>query len=206
MHHQDYTEKRWKAGKNPLTFVVAGAWAVSNATLERWFVRRQAYMRDVLRRAEDKEELDVRVAFHGTARENVRSICRSGLLRVGHPLNPSRSTDPGFFGDPHHGVYASRFVEYTLQYSNMEVTPDGVVPVPVSEGQKVAIVMFKCLPGRTLHMQELAGAVRPTPGYDSHSSPQWSEWYFFDETQLCPTHVVEVLAVENARTTANDGL
>eukprot|EP00727_Mastigamoeba_balamuthi_P003864 m51a1_g13475 hypothetical protein (205) ;mRNA; f:625-2754 len=71
-------------------------------------------------------------------------------------------------------------------------------------GQTARIVMLKVLPGRSLHMTELAGAVQPTPGYDSHSSPTFSEWFLFDETQCCPTHVIEVQAISNKRTGAND--
>eukprot|EP00727_Mastigamoeba_balamuthi_P008976 m51a1_g4700 hypothetical protein (936) ;mRNA; r:228863-231915 len=205
MHHEDYTEKRIRANKHPIIFVVAAAWRVVNPTLEMWFRRRREFMRGALGRSDD--EMEERVAFHGTRERNIASICSNGVLRVGHPRNPSTSTDAGFFGDPHCGVYASRFVEYTLQYSNVGVTSDGLeMPLALNEGDRVKIVMFKALPGRTLHMEAFMGSVEPTAGYDSHSSPQWSEWFFFDETQLCPTHVVEVMAITNARTEANEGL
>eukprot|EP00727_Mastigamoeba_balamuthi_P000036 m51a1_g10029 hypothetical protein (1030) ;mRNA; f:111384-114796 len=205
MHHEDYTATRIRQGKLPLVFVVTAAWEVRNPVLEAWYEARRRYMGDELRRT--GEELEERVAFHGTMERNVGPICDLGLLRVGHPLNPSHSTDTGFFGDPRRGVYASRFVEYTLQYSNCRVASDGhEFPCPVSEGDSVKIVMFKALPGLSLHMKSVAVAVPPTAGYDSHSSPQWAEWFFFDETQLCPTHVVEVLAITNRRTEANEGL
>eukprot|EP00727_Mastigamoeba_balamuthi_P010683 m51a1_g6237 hypothetical protein (800) ;mRNA; r:1841-4963 len=205
MHHEDYTEKRIKQNKLPIIFIVTAAWEVRNPTLEAWYERRREYMGKELGRTED--EMEERVAFHGTKEGNIGAICDNGLLRVGHPLNPSRSTDAGFFGDPHYGVYASRFVEYALQYSNVGVTSAGAEsPMCLLEGDKVRIIMFKALPGRTLHMESFVGAVGPTAGYDSHSSPQWSEWFFFDETQLCPTHVVEVKAITNARTEANEGL
>eukprot|EP00727_Mastigamoeba_balamuthi_P001645 m51a1_g11478 hypothetical protein (247) ;mRNA; r:7942-8751 len=205
MHHEDYNEARIKQNKAPLTFIALRTWRVHNPTLESWFEARRAFMRDTLRRSEEADELDERVAFHGTREENIMGICANGLLRVGHPLNPSPSTDPGYFGDPHYGVYTSRFVEYTLQYSNAIPAANGsTIPTPLREGQTARIVMFKVLPGRTLHMAELAGAVQPTPGYDSHSSPTFSEWFLFDETQCCPTHVVEVQAISNKRTSAND--
>eukprot|EP00727_Mastigamoeba_balamuthi_P002990 m51a1_g12689 putative protein kinase xa21 (547) ;mRNA; f:65-3349 len=205
MHHEDYNEARIKQGKAPLTFVVLRAWRVRNAALERWFEARRAYMRDVLGRSEEADELEERVAFHGTREENIEDICAHGLLRVGHPLNPSASTDPGFFGDPRCGVYTSRFVEYTLQYSNNLPAADGsFIPTPLGEGQTARIVMLKVLPGKSLHMSKLAGAVQPTPGFDSHSSPTFSEWFLFDETQCCPTHVIEVRAISNKRTCAND--
>eukprot|EP00727_Mastigamoeba_balamuthi_P000035 m51a1_g10028 hypothetical protein (1013) ;mRNA; r:106735-110223 len=197
MHHEDYTASRIRQNMAPLIFVVTAAWEVRNPVLEAWYEARRRYMEDTLRRT--GEELEERVAFHGTMERNVGPICDLGLLRVGHPLNPSHSTDTGFFGDPHRGVYASRFVEYTLQYSNVKSASDGT-ECPVQ------IVMFKALPGKTLHMKAVAVAVQPTAGYDSHSSPQWSEWFFFDETQLCPTHVVQVLAITNKRTEANEGM
>eukprot|EP00727_Mastigamoeba_balamuthi_P013060 m51a1_g8377 hypothetical protein (1078) ;mRNA; r:163286-166519 len=205
MHHEDYTAKRIKRNLQPLTFVVRSAWRVRNERLEELFRRRWAYMRDALGRS--GEELDERAAFHGTRPENIAGICRNGLLRAGHPLNPSESTDAGFFGSCGSGVYASRFVEYALQYSNVRTDSVGAaVPVALQEGEAVRLVMFRCLPGRSLHVAELLGPVEPTPGYDSHSSPEWAEWFLFDESQLCPAYVVEVQAVCNSRTVANDGL
>eukprot|EP00727_Mastigamoeba_balamuthi_P011417 m51a1_g6899 putative protein serine threonine (2757) ;mRNA; r:30336-39570 len=205
MHHEDYTGKRIQRGLKPLTFVVNNCWKVSNPVLESWFDQRVAFMRDVLKR--EPAEFKVRTGFHGTRPENVDKICNAGLLRVGHPWNPTQSTDPGFFGDPHHGVYASRFVEYTLQYSNAKLQgPGQYVTVPCVEGDVVRVVMLKVVPGRTMHMERLVGSVGPSEGYDSHSSPEWAEWYFFDETQTCPTHVVEVQAIVNNRTMADDGL
>ncbi len=61
----------------------------------------------------------VRVAFHGTNPRNIETIARCGLLRVGHPLNPSRSTDGGWFGSPRCGVYVGRYavsIRYALLF------------------------------------------------------------------------------------------
>eukprot|EP00727_Mastigamoeba_balamuthi_P007653 m51a1_g3508 hypothetical protein (775) ;mRNA; r:866061-869024 len=205
MHHEDYNEKRIRRGLKPLIFVVTSCWKVHNPTLEQWFEGRMKFMRETLKR--DPGEMRVRVAFHGTMRRNIDAICQNGLLRVGHPLNPSTSTDPGYFGDPHHGVYGSRFVEYTLQYANMRMGKKGYsIPCPLSEGETVKIIMLKSLPGKSRHMLHMQPGILPTPGYDSHSSPEWSEWFFFDETQTCPTYVVEIRAIVNNRTGANDGL
>eukprot|EP00727_Mastigamoeba_balamuthi_P011825 m51a1_g7265 hypothetical protein (347) ;mRNA; f:202574-204155 len=134
MHHEDYNEARIKQNKAPLTFIALRAWSVHNATLEGWFQARKAFMRDTQGRSDENDELEERVAFHGTREENIEGICAHGLLRVGHPLNPSASTDPGYFGDPRCGVYTSRFVEYTLQYSNTIPAADGSsIPTPLSE-------------------------------------------------------------------------
>eukprot|EP00727_Mastigamoeba_balamuthi_P001335 m51a1_g11199 hypothetical protein (1032) ;mRNA; r:12232-15327 len=206
MAHEEYNGKRIKAGLAPLMFAATRVWRVENAALERWYGLRKGYMRGGLGRSE--EETEDRAAFHGTRPEAVESICRAGLLRVGHPLNPSGSTDEGFFGSPRQGVYVSRYVEYALQYSNPHVVGPGgqTAPVPVAEGSVVRILMLKVLPGRSLQIAHLAPGIGPTPGYDSHSSPSFLEWFLFDETQACPTHVIEVTALVNARTTANDGL
>eukprot|EP00727_Mastigamoeba_balamuthi_P008151 m51a1_g3957 hypothetical protein (1034) ;mRNA; r:350686-354109 len=196
----------YQKGLNPLIFIATRVWKVTNPLLEDWFERRRVFMRDVLKRDEAKDELDIRAAFHGTPSDNIESICHRGLLRIGHPLNPSRSTDRGWYGDPRYGVYATRFVEYSLQYSHLAMASDGYpCPSSLSEGDTVRIVMFKALPGRTCHMDQQSPGVLPQEGYDSHSSPHWTEWFLFDETQLCPTHVVEVTAVVNERTVTNDG-
>eukprot|EP00727_Mastigamoeba_balamuthi_P001334 m51a1_g11198 hypothetical protein (1070) ;mRNA; r:7771-10980 len=206
MAHEEYVVRRIKAGLAPLMFAATRVWRVENAALERWYGLRKGYMRGGLGRSE--EETEDRAAFHGTRPEAVESICRAGLLRVGHPLNPSGSTDEGFFGSPRQGVYVSRYVEYALQYSNPHVVGPGgqTAPVPVAEGSVVRILMLKVLPGRSLQIAHLAPGIGPTPGYDSHSSPSFLEWFLFDETQACPTHVLEITALVNARTTANDGL
>lgn len=48
----------------------------------------------------------------------IKKICDKGLLRVGHPLNPSKAVDEGWFGMPQHGVYVSRYADYTFKASS----------------------------------------------------------------------------------------
>ncbi len=48
--------------------------------------------------------------FHGTRPENIEGIAANGLLKVGHPRNPSKAVDQGYFGDPQQGVYLSRCI------------------------------------------------------------------------------------------------
>lgn len=64
------------------------------------------------------DDRKLRWSFHGTKAVNIKKIATFGLLNIGHPLNPSKSTDPGYFGAPTHGVYVSRYVDYVLKYSN----------------------------------------------------------------------------------------
>ena len=211
-HHEDYCQKRILAGKPPLTFEVVAAYRVRNASLERLFEARRARMAGALGRTD--AELGERVAFHGTRPDNVDRICALGLLRSGHAWASASgagavhpSTDPGYFGDSRLGVYACCYVEYALQYSNARIAASGrQVPVPVCEGDVARVVMFKVLPGRTRRLERALGPIPPTDGCDSHMSPSGIEWYFFDESQLCPTYVVDVRAIVDVRVTANDGL
>lgn len=77
--------------------------------------------------------------------------------------------------------------------------------VHLEPGQKVKTIMFKVLPGKSFHVEKIAQGISPTSGHDSHSSPNWLEWYLFQESQCCPTYVLELLAIENNRVHSNDG-
>ncbi len=79
--------------------------------------------------------MKLKYGFHGTRESNIKKIIKTGLLWVGHPLNPSKSPDDGWFGSPKHGVYLSRNSDYALKYSN------DLAPLDASE--TVKILMFK---------------------------------------------------------------
>jgi len=138
----------------------------------------------------NERELEVQYGFHGTAPKNIKSICQNGLLRVGHPLNPSNKTDDGFFGMPEFGVYLGRRADYTLKYSNH--------CTPLEPQQLVGLIMFKVLPGRERHIPQLIPGLKPTdsPGFDSHTSSHLQEWYLFSEDQCCPLYVLVIKAEE----------
>ena len=143
------------------------------------------------------QEARERTAFHGTHPRNVVTLCDLGLLPYGHELNPVKSSvDAGYFGSAKKGIYVSRYADYTLKYSNRLI--------PLEPGEKCRTVLFKCVPGRSRHMEKLCGPIDPTPGYNSHSSPQYMEWYLFRPEQCCPTHVLTVVAREDTRTAADD--
>lgn len=135
--------------------------------------------------------------YHGTRSTNIEKIAANGLLKVGNPKNPSKSTDEGFFGDPKYGVYISRYMEYALKYSNNLR--------PLNPGGVVKIVRFRLVPGRCCHIQKLSKGILPTKGYHSHHSSNFLEWYLFDERQCHPDAILEVEAIENNRTYADDG-
>ncbi len=67
-----------------------------------------------LRKQLGKNDLETIRGFHGTRPENLEGIAWKGLLKVGHPLNPSKAVDGGFFGDPHQGVYLSKCISFLI--------------------------------------------------------------------------------------------
>ena len=73
-------------------------------------------------------------------------------------------------------------------------------------GQKVKTIMFKVVSGKSFHIEKISPGIAPTQGYDSHSSPNWLEWYLFQESQCCPTYILELMAIENTRVHSNDGI
>lgn len=195
--NEDYVEKRIKKGLKPIRFVLVGAEKVSNTVLEaRFEIKKQMIMK--ARATEpDSKDCRERVSFHGTHPKNLKSILKTGLLRFLHPLNPCKQqVDDGYFGSNKKGVYVSRYADYTLKYSNRVCA--------VEPADEVKTIMFRTMPGKSLHIKKLAGGIDPTEGYDSHSSPTFLEWYLFDEAQCCPQYVLTVKAVEDTRTAADD--
>eukprot|EP00760_Papus_ankaliazontas_P019199 PhM_4_TR17940/c0_g1_i1/m.72227 len=191
--NDDYVKDRLKKKKKPITFILKSAQKVNNPLLEELFKKTRE--RIIKERGEGSGR--VRTAFHGTNPKHLDSILKTSLLRFKHPLNPcTTQADDGYFGTNKKGVYVSRYFDYTLKYSN-DLTPLDV-------GQSAKVIMFKALPGKTCHIEKLNMGMDPTPGYDSHSSPSFLEWYMFDEHQLCPEYVVEILAKEDTRTATDD--
>jgi len=186
----DYVRLRIEQKKKPINFRLLAVSQVSNPVLEAQFQRHKTQLSD------KREE----TGFHGTAGSNIMSICNNGLLRVGHPLNPSRRVDEGFFGMPEHGIYLSRHIDYTLKYANQMD--------PLSVGDTCRVIMFRVLPGRSRHITAVTKGLKPSDsaGFDSHLSPRRVEWYLFSEAQCCPTHILTIKAIEDDRTCSDDGL
>lgn len=191
--NEDYVGNRIKAGKKPLRFILVGAEKVVNPVLEARFELKK----NELCAIRDAKEVRERTSFHGTHPKNLKSLLHYSLLRFKHPLNPCKAqVDDGYFGTNKKGIYVSRYADYTLKYSNRVCALDA--------GDEVKTIMFRTLPGRSKHIEKLVGPIDPTPGYDSHSSPTFLEWYLFDEAQVCPVYVLKVKAVEDTRTAADD--
>ena len=193
--NEDYVEKRIKAGKKPIRFVLIGAERVSNPILEaRFECKRQELFKKC-----DPKDVREQVSFHGTHPKNIKSILHYSLLPFQHPLNPCKNqVDEGYFGSNKKGIYVSRYADYTLKYSNRVTSVD--------PGDEVKTIMFRTLPGRVKHIEKLCGAIDPTPGYDSHASPTFLEWFLFDPAQALPAYVLKVKAAEDTRITADDDL
>jgi len=188
--NEDYTKKRVLAKLPPLTFELKSVVRVTNRILSD---RHVAYRE---RLAKARHDTKNRLAFHGTRADNIYNVCNRGLLRIGHPLNPSTSTDDGYFGTPTRGVYVGRNVDYVLKYSN------GLRPLKEKESCK--IVVFEIVPGNSKKIEQKTPGMLPTAGYDSHTSSADNEWYLFDERALRPIFIWEVQAVANLRVRPDD--
>lgn len=91
---------REKRGLEPLTFIVSAMQKVSNQVLEARFERCRQRLCAAKDPSRSAAELREKIGFHGTRAPNIKKICDKGLLRVGHPLNPSTAVDDGYFGKP----------------------------------------------------------------------------------------------------------
>lgn len=191
--NEDYNAKRLKEGKKPISFVLVAAEVVDNPSLSVAFELRRKQISE----ARGGKEARERHAFHGTHPSRLTSLCDRGLLPFGHKANPAeKPVDSGYFGCSKKGVYVSRYADYTLKYANRLI--------PLRPGERCRIVLFRCLPGLSKHIEKLCGPIAPTPGFDSHSSPQYLEWYLFNADQCCPCHVLTIEAHEDTRTAADD--
>ena len=176
-----------------LGFEVVAVRDVASAELKHKFT---ACREELKRRGRQGPELAEHWAFVGCRAEALESICANGLLPVGHALNPSQSTDEGWFGHPRYGVYLGTCGDYVLKYSN------GMSPL--AEGEQVDILVFKVLPGKVYQCHGVEMGCRPKDGYDCHMSPHQLEWYLPLEGQCCPAYVLTIKAVKLVGNGAGD--
>eukprot|EP00727_Mastigamoeba_balamuthi_P007101 m51a1_g3010 putative morn repeat protein (545) ;mRNA; f:847329-850305 len=142
---------------------------VTNKTLDS---RLAQCVRALEQLGRDKGELAKVWAFHGCSRSHIKSVCRLGLLRAGHPLNPAApptaigpTWDQGWFGKGTRGVYVTRFADHAARWSNGDR--------PLELGDEVEVVMLRACLGRSFAADRPAplGGLDPQFGYDSHTSP-----------------------------------
>ena len=187
--NEDYVATRLKKGKKPLTFIVKEIRKIRNPVLEKRYKAFLSKMKE--KYPNEKDKWRERASFHGSAKKNIQSIANTSLLRFKHPLNPCKSqSDDGWFGTNKKGVYVSRYAEYTFKYANGGE--------PLEDGDSCEVLMFKTLPGKSHRIAEVNLGMNPTPGYESHSSPTYLEWYLFDEAQLCPEYVHLLFSIVNS--------
>lgn len=191
--NEDYNLNRIKKGEKPISFVLVAADVVENPVLAARFEARRRIVLDARGAKEGRE----RHAFHGTHPARLKSLCDRGLLPFGHSSNPAKApVDSGYFGSCKKGIYVSRYADYTLKYANRLI--------PLRPGERCRIVLFRCVPGSSRHIESKCGPIDPTEGFDSHSSPEFLEWFLFYPDQCCPSHVLTIEAREDTRTAADD--
>eukprot|EP00027_Filamoeba_sp_ATCC50430_P017524 CAMPEP_0168578950 /NCGR_PEP_ID=MMETSP0413-20121227/21603_1 /TAXON_ID=136452 /ORGANISM="Filamoeba nolandi, Strain NC-AS-23-1" /LENGTH=855 /DNA_ID=CAMNT_0008612825 /DNA_START=39 /DNA_END=2607 /DNA_ORIENTATION=- len=195
--HSHYIHDRIVRNWRPIGFELVGAERIINPTL---FLNFQKKFHELKNIGRNGEELKMFRFFHATNSEkNINAICENGLLPYGHKNNPCENhhTDGGFFGDTRKGIYLSRYSEYTFHYANGGK--------PLRTNKTVKVLMCLTLPGKSNHILAKSPKLDPTPGYDSHVSPQKIEVFLFDPSQCCPMYVLEIKAVP-ATFTADEGL
>ena len=158
----DYIKHRIEEKQLPISFRLVDIQAIHNPSLQTQFEQEHIRLSKLTRKL---EELHIWYGFHGTRESNLLKIAILGLLRSKHPSNSSPSTDAGWFGSTLHGVHLSRHSDYALKYSN------DLAPLDPSESVK--IILFKTIPGGSKHLVTKTVGLRPSEGYDSHSSPQF---------------------------------
>lgn len=186
--HEDYVGARIKKGLCPVTFELVSAYEIVNASTKVAF--------ETSRSAMAKSDSGVSVGYHGSSLTNINSIAKSGFVRVGQPGNPNKATDAGYFGAPSQGIYITPRVSYALKYSN-QLTPLGV-------GASAFVLQCSYVIGRTKQLKGLGCGMARVPGYHSHTSPHGLEHYIYDEKLCLPTHALEIRAVEDVATVADD--
>eukprot|EP01060_Flectonema_neradi_P018254 TRINITY_DN2504_c9_g1_i1.p1 TRINITY_DN2504_c9_g1~~TRINITY_DN2504_c9_g1_i1.p1 ORF type:complete len:548 (+),score=93.62 TRINITY_DN2504_c9_g1_i1:46-1689(+) len=187
-HNEMYVKDRILENKLPITFQLVAAKDIESPLLKSKFDQFKSTLSEASR---------TRFSFHGTHPNNIHSIVQKGLLPFGHFLSTAKAqVDEGYFGSTEKGIYVSKYVDYSLQYSN-NVTR-------VSPSQEVDVLMLATTLGVPRQLSEALGPVDPTPLYNSHVSPNGLEWYLFSECQCFPYRILTIRAVADERTAAND--
>ena len=94
--NEDYTKTRIEKKLRPITFKLIAVRRVRNDTLKRRFDAFKAHLESSKR---TKAQQRAVICFHGCRPATVARICKTGLLPIGHALNPSPSVDVGYFGE-----------------------------------------------------------------------------------------------------------
>ncbi|KAG5649922.1 hypothetical protein H0H81_001485 [Sphagnurus paluster] len=131
------------------------------------------------------------IVFHGTLRQHVGSIVRSGFVVPGEKTVTGETVGVRCGSTWGQGIYTSPDPGYSLSYT--DYTPDGSVKGKrrLLLGQKLivcAIVM-----GRRRDMSDPCRGVRSTEnGFDSHVCPSKKEYVVFHSAQVLPLYVLHI--------------
>ncbi|XP_071114137.1 protein mono-ADP-ribosyltransferase PARP15-like isoform X20 [Haliotis cracherodii] len=110
------------------------------------------------------------LGFHGTAEDNIRSICREGFRLPDHPYF-EEVTDVGWYGN---GIYFSRYPRFSMNY--MQKT--------------CKLLLCKVLQGKIFKCENLKLGAPKEPGYDSHVDPFGKEIVIYEDDCILPCYIV----------------
>ncbi|GLB45088.1 hypothetical protein LshimejAT787_1901660 [Lyophyllum shimeji] len=130
------------------------------------------------------------IVFHGTLRQNVGSIVRSGFVVPGGKTATGEVVDVRCGSTWGQGIYTSPDPEYSLSYADH--TEGGVKGHRrLLPGQK--LIVCAILMGRRRLMNNTR-RLNPSveEGYDSHVSPNKLEYVVFNSAQVLPLYVLHL--------------
>jgi len=114
-----------------------------------------------------------KIAYHGTAEANINSILERGLLvpGMGEGGDVRHATDNGWWGK---GIY---------------LAPDPGLSIGYCRGGS-KLLICSVLMGKTFDVTNRLDGQGVTPGYDSHTACNGSEWVIFDPSQVLPCYLI----------------
>ncbi|XP_048239340.1 protein mono-ADP-ribosyltransferase PARP15-like isoform X6 [Haliotis rufescens] len=110
------------------------------------------------------------LGFHGTAEDNIKSICREGFRQPDHPYF-EEVTDVGWYGN---GIYFSKYPRFSMNY--MQKT--------------CKLLLCKVLQGKIFKCENLKLGAPKEPGYDSHVDPFGKEIVIYEDDCILPCYIV----------------
>jgi len=124
-------------------------------------------------------DLDIEpiLAWHGTSDHSIEGILKDGLLVPGKDGNSvGHLNDSGWWGK---GIYVSPTASYSLSYMR---------------GNR-GLFLVSVLLGKTkeLHSHERMDGRTALEGYDTHIAENGYEYVLFDEAQVLPCYLIEVV-------------
>ncbi|KAH3743886.1 hypothetical protein Pelo_14710 [Pelomyxa schiedti] len=142
---------------------------VASETLKSRFVAEYENLRD--RNGPGNEGLTI--AFHGTGKDREQGILSKGLLVPGSSSGVKHRTDSGWYG---RGIYLSPQASMAVGY-----------------GASGCVFICAVLRGIVKHLTSRLTGKPCLPGYDSHESPDKTEWVIFKSSQILPLYLLRMV-------------